>query len=324
MSRLNILKKNILLKNRFKGHRCFILGCGPSINNQDLVLIADDISIAINNFYFHKDIQRINPNYWICADPKYFNTHQDEYLPIISAIEEREVETNFFFPIVAYQNIKIKSQYFCTINYFNFDYSNTKVDNIDFSCSIPPYSQNGICIAIMLAFYLGCNPIYLLGCDHTWWSWHKEEYAGKKMPHFYKLTDSTSKNFSYNILKSTILVQKYQYFQLKKYAQNRGYEIINATSGGYLEIFKRIAYEKLFSTDHKNNKTFQLLKKTENYAHDIAQAAIQLINSGNFLAALVLVEEAISTNINSKYAVKGLEKVRQTCYYHLQLSNYRF
>jgi len=314
MDELKIIKKNILLKDKFKGRRCFILACGPSIKNQDLFLIAEDISIAINNFYFHKDIQRINPNFWICADPKYFNTHKDEDLPIISAIEEKEIVTNFFFPMVAYQNIHIKSQNFCTINYFKFDHSKTKMDNIDFSHGIPPYAQNSVCVAIMLAFYLGCSPIYLLGCDHTWWGWQKKEYAGVQMPHFYNLSDPTSKNLSFDRLKSTILVQKYQYLVLNKYAQNGGYEIYNATGGGYLDVFQRKNFEELFPTNHK---TFQLQKKMDNYAHDIAQAAIQLINNGNYLPAFVLVEEAISASINSKYSIKGLEEIKKTCQLHL-------
>ena len=55
----NLIKTNINLKNKHKGEKCFILGSGPSINDEDLKPLKNEIVFALNNFYVHDDFSEI-------------------------------------------------------------------------------------------------------------------------------------------------------------------------------------------------------------------------------------------------------------------------
>ena len=67
----DLLLNNIKLKNIHKGERCFILGSGPSIINEDIMQLQNEIVFALNNFYVHPDFSKImsgnKDNYYITA-----------------------------------------------------------------------------------------------------------------------------------------------------------------------------------------------------------------------------------------------------------------
>ncbi|WP_222862399.1 hypothetical protein, partial [Campylobacter concisus] len=54
-----VILKNINLKDKHKGKRCFILGSGPSIKSEDLKPLKNEIVFALNNFYVHNDFDEI-------------------------------------------------------------------------------------------------------------------------------------------------------------------------------------------------------------------------------------------------------------------------
>ena len=54
-----IILKNQELKDIYKEKRCFIIGNGPSIKDQDLTLFKNEITFVANNFYLHKDFDKI-------------------------------------------------------------------------------------------------------------------------------------------------------------------------------------------------------------------------------------------------------------------------
>src|ERR1044072_5448632 len=41
-----LLKRNEVFRNRHKGQRCFVLGNGPSLRNQDLTPLANEITFV--------------------------------------------------------------------------------------------------------------------------------------------------------------------------------------------------------------------------------------------------------------------------------------
>src|SRR3989338_478971 len=64
----NTLKKNHVLINSKKGETCFILGNGPSLNNQNLTLLANKETFVMNNFWRHPQYKIIRPKYLIAGD----------------------------------------------------------------------------------------------------------------------------------------------------------------------------------------------------------------------------------------------------------------
>lgn len=167
------------------------------------------------------------------------------------------VGLNFFIPTPAfyiednYPMFKDMSPYYY---YLDITQDEKEVD-IDFSGKLPHFAQNVISPSIMLAIYLGCTSIYLIGCDHSWWSWDEDMYEEeiKKHTHFYKKSNEERKinisswnMYDFKTLQQSIARQVYEYKSLKTYADKKGVKIYNATEGGNLEIFPRVKFHSLF------------------------------------------------------------------------------
>lgn len=63
------------LKNKHKGQRCFIVATGSSINELDLSLLKDEVTIGINLILRKKDFI---PNYLCVADTTVMERHYDD------------------------------------------------------------------------------------------------------------------------------------------------------------------------------------------------------------------------------------------------------
>lgn len=246
------LTKNKLFKDIHKNKRCFIIANGPSINDQNLLLLKDDLKIVVNSFHHHSQIDILNPNYWVIADPAYWVSPDFTIRPMIKKMKQKELMTRIFMPDNM-ANIMAKINYGLNIEPHLFKYKKSEIisEDIDFSEEIPRLAQNVVCVAIMLGLFLGCNKIYLLGCDHSWWGWSRETYIedSNNMKHFYKKganERTMADDFAFEDLAKTIKVQKQQYEELNRYGINKEQIIYNATRGGYLEIFSRVEYESLF------------------------------------------------------------------------------
>ena len=83
---------------------------------------------------------------------------------------------------------------------------------------------------------MGIKEIYFLGVDATGINGEDEKYE-----HFYSETKLTSQCKA----KQVILA----YETAKKYAENHGIKIYNATRGGELEIFDRVNFDTMFKCE---------------------------------------------------------------------------
>ncbi len=313
MDTLQILEKNRSLHHRHAGQRCFLIGNGPSIAAQDLVALRHEIKICFNSFYKHPHCQEIAPDYWMAADPAIWQNKNQFLLPLLEAVESAGIVTKLFFPL--WGSVKVGGSRFLDIHYFSYDQASRHLTtNIDFCTGIPPFAQNVMLVGMMLAFYLGCNPIIILGADHTWWEWTRDEYAGKETPHFFKNDYSPiSKRYSFDILQSTIAVQRYQYRQLQKYAALRGFEIYNATPHSALDIFPRIDFDTLRFAAHSPYVDHGHPSCSPAPAQELGAAALGLIGAGRYVPALALIDEARRRNINRSSKVQGLDYLRSLC-----------
>src|SRR5689334_4044737 len=48
-----LLQRNEVFRDRHKGRRCFVIGNGPSLKEQDLSPLVDEITLVTNSFYAH-------------------------------------------------------------------------------------------------------------------------------------------------------------------------------------------------------------------------------------------------------------------------------
>ena len=151
--------------------------------------------------------------------------------------------TKFILPVESYNFLNQDSFYKpFDISYINYNPFYSLQDEIDFSVSIPNIAQTVTTVSMMLAFYLGCNPIYLIGCEANW----KIEKRGN-IDHFYENKGWDAKSTATEeLVTSCIKIIFHQYTVLHRYAKIHNKQIFNATAGGILEEYPRVRYSSLW------------------------------------------------------------------------------
>jgi hypothetical protein len=112
-------------------------------------------------------------------------------------------------------------------------------------CGALPGVMSVAQFAMLGAIYMGCRPIYLMGLDHDWLAQRGADrhfYAGKTVQGHAKAHGNLDK-ISYKEDLENVLKLWNGYETLRTIARNHDTVIYNATSGGFLDIFPRVAYE---------------------------------------------------------------------------------
>ena len=184
-----VILKNINLKDKHKGKRCFILGSGPSIKNEDLRPLKNEIVFALNNFYVHNDfgeiMSRDTQKYYLVA-PIHPPQTEDEWerwfedmerhVPInvsmIFGLNHYDYNTKYIlekYGIFKKHNI---NWYFAGINVdkeYKFSEKDISIENQIWA------ANTASTYALMVAIYMGFEEIYLLGIDCNYICIKKEE-----------------------------------------------------------------------------------------------------------------------------------------------------
>ena len=86
--KINLSDKNreklILLKNKHKGERCFIIGSSPSLKQLDLSLLNNEITFTVNRGYKLSENGFYNFNYHVLQDTDLYNQESKKKYHIIN------------------------------------------------------------------------------------------------------------------------------------------------------------------------------------------------------------------------------------------------
>lgn len=217
-------------KDIHKGERCFLIGTGPSLNMTDFNLIKDEILFGLNTLYAGLSKFNINCEYWAVTDIAVWRKHFKNIL---------DLDTVLFLSGAAGKSYIDNKDYFQKFQKNEPIISRPLglmwVDNRfskDFSCGA--YNGDTVIIDICLqaAYHMGFKEVYLLGCDCDYSGLHR--FDGLRSENI--TTPAIEGDFS-RIFKS--------YEICKEIFEKDGREIINATVGGKLEIFKRKTLEEI-------------------------------------------------------------------------------
>ena len=249
-----LLMRNHIFKNKHMGCRCFVIGNGPSLKKQDLSLLSNEITITVNSFCQHPIVEKWQPKYYCFIDPTLFDgsTAMGNFF---QNLRQKIHSSKFLVPICA-KNV-IENQQLLPINKtyyaaFQADLSENVNYNIDLTKSIPGVI-NVVELGIMWAMFMGCSPIYLVGLDHDWLSHigiHKHFYTKNTIENSLKTDEDSGKHYYKSILQS-LLALECGYETILKIASNKNINIINATEGGFLDVFERVKYESIFLQNNK-------------------------------------------------------------------------
>lgn len=206
-------------KNIHKGKRCFIVATAPSLCVEDLNMITNEYSFGVNSIVNVFDKTEWRPTYYGVQDSGVEKV-KDKILKHRSEIQE-------FF--VGISPVKAMIPHFgCEevnylLNILDHDRRGTKhilktTDKADH------YLYDGFSITysmIELAMYMGFTKIILLGvdCDYSGSQLHFDNYTTAKVP-----------NASINMYQAFV--------HMRKYAEDKGVRIMNASRGFKLKAFE--------------------------------------------------------------------------------------
>jgi len=242
-----ILNRNLIFKNKHKNQRAFVIVNGPSLANQNIELLKDDITFVVSGFFKHKVIDTWQPTYYSILDKSFFDNSNDSMI-FFKQLNGKIRESVFFIPLFRGYSSNSKNNLLPKDKTFYIASSGNPDDNVDLTSVVQSF-QSVSSFALAQAIYMGCNPIYLLGFDH--------DYLANQVPdkHFYQWAtipnkESTyktaiSKMYPYDDIMATCHKLWQNYRQLNKAANKKGIKIYNATKGGYLDVFERIEYESI-------------------------------------------------------------------------------
>lgn len=246
-----LLNRNIDLKNRHKGERCFILATGPSIQKQDIEVLKNEICISVSNFFVHRCYGIIRPRYH-CIAPYHPPITEDAWTKWMWALRKSVVQTELFFDIAdRFRNEMIFDGK--PVHYLKFGgQSEIIVESpIDITRRMPTPQSVSI-MAIYVALYMGFSEIYLLGCDHDW-ILHLNVSR-----HFYSETEHELVKSGYNewfggdfgsYCQDYVNLWR-QYKAINDMARICSSEIYNATAGGLLDVFPRVDLKEMATCGH--------------------------------------------------------------------------
>lgn len=248
----------VKFKNIHHGKRCFILATGPSIKQMDLTWLKDEISIAVSFFGYHHEIEKISPTYQVCApnhEPlgeknvlNYLYMIRDSYKgkkPCFLGISEYEY--SFDRVLKTYPELQPEEYYF--IDYEGApEISETSIKTKDVWDPLKtPMSLMTVAFeAIMLAVYMGCDKIYLLGCDYN----YMKDLEGKREQHFYPDSQTVQgrericEEGLEKFFETSYLLWK-RYRLVFEHLASKGIMVYNASPDSSLDMFPKVSFDEL-------------------------------------------------------------------------------
>ena len=131
-------------KNKHLNKKAYICCNGPGLADIDFSLINNDIIFCLNRGYLKQDM---NFNYWVSVDPKMENHFRKEFNAVDCAGK--------------FSHSAIKDS-------FQLSWNPSRKGTFETQFDVPFFQGYSTVIsAITLAYWMGCNPVYLIGADHS-------------------------------------------------------------------------------------------------------------------------------------------------------------
>lgn len=216
------------LKDRYVGKPMLVAGNGPSLNNTPLDDFAHIPAIGMNKIDLLFPRVKWRPSMIVCINNMVVKQHADTF-----AVSDIPVYLSW------------KSRWFAprssSIHYFNMSLSEKFSQDVSRrvgSAATVTYP------ALQFAYYLGADPIILVGVDHNF------DKTGKD--HIYEKREGADVNhFDPNYFKSgtywglpNLEASERAFMQARQAFERSGRRIVDATVGGKLEIFKKVSIDE--------------------------------------------------------------------------------
>jgi hypothetical protein len=240
------------IKNKYKDQPGFVIGNGPSLKIDDLTRIHEKgfVSIASNKIFLSFDQTPWRPTIYTLADDLVFKNHSQNihedikivHTPSMHDLKDTSKEQRVWksLPYISFEIIikylKDRFIYKKYVKGLQHGISNNMAHGAYGGCTVT-YNN------IQIATHLGLNPIYLIGCDH---SYSKDRDKNN-------IQDvGTNAHFIKGYLKegekvnpAPIDCMTKAYHDARLYCEANNIQIFNATRGGSLEVFERVNFDTI-------------------------------------------------------------------------------
>jgi len=240
-----LLTSNQSLVDAHRGQRCFIVCTGPSIKTQDLTGLATEQVIAVSNFFVHPQYEAIAPAYH-CFVPYHPPITEAGWQTWMDEAAAKTGDAKLLMPLCDRE----RNEQGGRLDQRRRHYFHLSPISDAWSRRDPlgplPTPQSVSIMALVLAFVMGFERVVLLGVDHDW---ILSLDAGS---HFYEESEHALVRAGYNEKQmSTDLGHAWrsydrlwlQYREVRRWAEDIGVSVVNATPGGLLDMFPRVRLE---------------------------------------------------------------------------------
>jgi len=244
--RIRLLSKKVKrFKDIHRGESCFIIGNGPSLTADDLNKIKKLVSFSSNRINLFLEETKWKPHYYTIIDPPMTTNFFDE----VYNMKKKQM-----FIVVLDNSFNALKKHFskdCIFLRRYFEHEKNGLPKFSEDLSKKTHTSGTVTyVNIQLATYMGFKKIYLIGVDNNY-AINKQkdgsiqinkDLIGKDyFKESYYKSNENAKQVPINIYAMT-----QAYFSAKKYCDQKGIKIYNATRGGKLEVFPRVNFDDLF------------------------------------------------------------------------------
>ena len=225
-------------KNRYSGQRCFILGSGPSLLEENLSLIKNEKIFIVNRGYKALEHGLSHYDFYVCVDKRVYENNFEE------------IQKNTRFPRF-YNHTFIDSEIYWGgkkekfIPIFKHENKNSILYKSLMLGIMPTEYYDGWGKAVtvvvdtaLIAFFLGFKEIYILGVDLYYKDNNKTHFYGKEESIY--LQDKKPKRLLSDALKITVI-------NLNKFFYHHSVKMVNLSKGySHNDMFVKGRLEDLF------------------------------------------------------------------------------
>jgi hypothetical protein len=219
------------LKGRYHGERCFILGNGPSLKVTDLSRLKNEYTIGMNRIFLGFPEMGFETSFFLSVNDLVIEQ---------SAAEIQKLTMPKFVSWRARRWLHPSD----TLSFIYTTYTGP-----GFSRDISGRVWEGgtvTNVALQLAYHLGFSTVVLVGVDHSYTTTGKPNATvvsqGDDPNHFHP--GYFGKGFRWQL--PDIEAWEAAYALSRKSYEDDGRQVIDATVGGKLQVFKKVKYDELF------------------------------------------------------------------------------
>jgi len=241
-------QENILLKDKHSGQRCFILGAGSSIKDQDISKLQGEVVISVSNTFVHPEFAKIKPQYHILPPllRSHGRMHSEEKFTLW--LQEMEIATGNaeMFLHIGDREMILRNQLFKgrTVHWVDFlDWDGDFDYPIDLMRLPRIWTVSEL--ALTAAVHLGFKEIYLIGIDHDWFNNVMVYFYDHTKDHLLRphLCDLSFVDSEFQMRRHAEVFKKYKYL----YSKNKNIYNANSNPNHYLDVFPKVDFDSLFN-----------------------------------------------------------------------------